>query len=91
MGVAGEGVGLSSRFSSISCKGRWTAFVREFGRTSATGPEPSLCWPEEACLFALLARPRSTLDVCVAVIVDLDDEKDIFGEGERGRERERDW
>jgi len=54
-------------------------------------PGPSLCWFEEVCLLALLARPRSTLDVCVAVIVGLDDEKEIFGEGERGRERERDW
>jgi len=63
----------------------------ELGRTSPTGPESSLCWFEEACLLALLARPRSTLDVCVAVIVDLDDEKEIFGEGERGKELERDW
>jgi len=55
------------------------------------GPEPSLCWFEEVCLLALLARPRSTLDVCVAVTVDLDDVKEIFGEGERGKERERDW
>lgn len=62
----------------------------ELGRTSPSGPEPSLCWFEDACLLALLARPRSTLDVCVAVIVDLD-EKEIFGEGERGKERERDW
>ena len=58
---------------------------------SPTAPEPSLCWVEEVCLLALLARPRSTLDVCVAVTVDLDDEKEIFGEGERGKERERDW
>lgn len=42
-------------------------------------------------LLALLARPRSTRDVCVAVIVDFEDEKEIWGEGERGKERERDW
>ena len=66
------------------------AFVRDFGRTSPAAPEPSLCWFEAVCLLALLARPRSTLDVCVAVIVGLDDEKDIFGEVERGKERERD-
>ena len=89
--MTGEGVGLSSRFSSISCKGGWAAFVRELWRTSPTAPGPSLCWFEEVRLLALLARPRSTLDVCVAVIVGLDDEKEIFGEGERGRERERDW
>ena len=52
---------------------------------------PSVCWFEEVRLLALLARPRSTLDVCVAVIVDLDDGKEILGEGERGKERERDW
>jgi hypothetical protein len=90
IGVAGEGVGLSSRFSSISCKGGWAGFVRELG-VSPVPPEPSLCWFEEVCLLALLARPRSTLDVWVAVIVGLDDEKDILGEGERGKERERDW
>lgn len=27
----------------------------------------------------------------MAVIVDLDDGKEILGEGERGKERERDW
>jgi len=89
--MAGEGVGLSSRFSSISCKGVWAAFVRDFERTSPAAPKPSLCWFKVVCLLALLARPRSTLDVCVAVIVGLDDEKEIFGEGERGKERERDW
>ena len=89
--VGGKGVGLSSRFSSISCKGRWAALERELGRTSPTDPKPSLRWLEEGRLLALLARPRSTLDVCVAVTVDLEDEKETFGEGERGKERERDW
>ena len=42
-------------------------------------------------MLALLARPRSTRDVWVGAIVDLEDEKEIFGEGERGKERERDW
>jgi hypothetical protein len=49
-------------------------------------PEPSLSWFDEVCLLALLARPRSTRDVCVTVAVDLEDEKEIFGEGERGKE-----
>jgi len=89
IGGGGEGVGLSSRFSSISCKGGCTTFVRELWRPSPTAPEPLLCRFDEVCLLALLARPRSTRDVCVAVIVGLEDENEIFGEGERGKERER--
>lgn len=65
--------------------------MRESESVSPMGPEPSLWWFEEVCLLALLARPRSTLDVYVAVPVDLDDVKETFGEGERGKERERDW
>ena len=88
--MGGEGVGLSSRLSSISCKEGCGVFVRDLWRPSPTTTEPFVCRFDKVGLPALLARPRSTRDVCVAVIVDLEDGKDIFGEGERGKERERD-